>query len=169
MKLSNPKGSDIQDLGLTVLGIVGGAVLGRAAHARAITLITAPSDTVKLGIRAGLLGVSGYGAAALKGTDSTSKMLKNIAIGMGGIQLIDGVKEVASKNTTVAGYASGTGAKKVIAQSLGLGCPCENTALMALPLNRPNSRRRRLNGASLVQRALGTPNYLQDALTTGAY
>lgn len=155
MTFTNPKQSTAKTTALMFVGLTIGAMASRATfgiiHEDKAGLNDADAKKqgyMKLAKRAGMVAASGYAAAGLQGKDDASIIMKNIALGAGGIQVIDGVKDAASGNAKLMALTTGTKTQKATAKALGLGCPCETT-LMAMPLNAPR-RRRRLNGPSLL-------------------
>lgn len=158
---------------LMLIGLTAGAMSSRglvgAIHETKAGLTEADAkkqNLVLLGKRAAIVAGAGYAAAGLKGTDDVSVIAKNAALGAAAMQVIDGVKDVAANSTKVAALAAGTKTQRAIATSLGLGCACENTSYMALPLNKP--RRRSLNSPAMVQFQPLDENPYQRALNNGS-
>lgn len=170
-----------------VVGLALGAMTSRAAmgliHEDKAGLSDADAKKqtyMKLGKRTAIAGASGYAAAGLQGKDDMSIILKNVALGAAGIQIIDGVKDASGNSAKITALTTGTKTQKAIAKALGLGCPYENNnvALEAMPLNAPRRRKNYLRGPGLVVDNYGTPGTpifnqngnspLQQALNKGA-
>lgn len=181
MKFTTPNGSKVESTVLMIAGLAIGAMASRAGFA-AIHEDKAGLDTaaakkqtlVKAGKRVAIIGASGYAAAGINGSDNTSVIVKNIALGSALVQVVDGAKDALAGNSKI--NASGTKLQRIAAASLGLGCPCESQSLEALPLNRPHRKHRRLNSPALVEAyengyALNAPfgeyDPLQAALDSG--
>lgn len=134
MKFANPNGKKIGDLGIMVAGIIVGAMASdgvvslihnQTASADAAT--AKKENTMLLVKRGAIIAASGYGAAGVNGTDSTSVFVKNVGIGMAVKQSLNVVKDLASKNSKLADTS--TKPKKFIANALGLACACDVPAM----------------------------------------
>lgn len=134
MKFANPNGKRIGDLGVMVAGII----VGSMASDGVVSLIHNPKagadaatakkeETMLLVKRGAIIAASGYGAAGITGTDSTSVFVKNVGIGMAVKQSLNVVKDIASKNSKLADTS--TKPKKFIANALGLACACDVPAM----------------------------------------
>jgi len=156
MKFQTPNGSSLQSTGLLVVAVVAGAMASRAGlgliHDEKTGLTAAQTTTqnnAKLIKRGGIAAVGFGGASAIKGDDTASILLKGLGYGMAGMQIIDGVTDLAGKSGTIATtVAKGTTVGKLVGKGLGLKCPCDNMTVM--PLAKPRKRNHSLRSPELV-------------------
>ena len=136
MKLKNPKGSTFESTGLLVLGLVGGAMLGRGLMAivpNKTGLTEAEmkkQELMNYGARILIAGGGVTGAAYAK-ENAGNALLQGLGLGAAGIQVVDTVQQLASKSAAVQSQvASGKIAGKFVGKSLGLACPCDNMRIV---------------------------------------
>lgn len=130
MKFKNPQGKEIGEVATMVGGLVLGAIVSRGVIS-AIHTPTAGADattskkesTMLLVKRGAIVLASGYAGAGINGNDAVTTVVKGMCYGMATMQAIDGIKDVASTNASLSDTSTKT--KRVIANSLGLGCACD--------------------------------------------
>lgn len=134
MKTQSPKSKDFQEVAI----MVGGAVTGAIASRLIISAIhtptagadekTAKKESTMLLVKRGAVALgSGYGGAAINGSDDTAKFLRSACIGSATIQAIDGIKDVVG-TTKFATSANPTKTQATLRKALGLGCACQDNS-----------------------------------------
>lgn len=130
MKFKNPNGKEIGNFATVVGGVVLGAMASRALISAVHTStgnadagIAKKESTMLLAKRGGIALVSGYAGSGIEGNDTLSVVAKAACYGMAGMQIVDGVKDVAVKNAKLTTPTTKT--QKIAAAALGLGCPSD--------------------------------------------
>lgn len=144
MKVTSPSSKAIESTAKTV----GGVILGGAVSKGIFGLIhkepvaTETADAIKkaqnmaLLKRGGMVALAGFGAAAITSSDLMSEIAKAACAGVAGTQALEIVRSLSEKSTKVQALAASTSnAKRAVAKTLGLACPCESPAAYAQQLN----------------------------------
>ena len=145
MELKTPNSASAGNTGALALGIVAGGFVSKGVislvHKDAVLAANPTLDELKAEKskktykRAGLALLTGVAAFFVKGDDALTNGLKGSLIGMSATQAMQIVSENATPKTATTKTA------RFINASLGLGCPCNDTATIAA-LNAPRYRSR---------------------------
>lgn len=156
MDFQNPTSSKLK----TTLTMFGGMVLGAMVSEGVIGVIHKPNtsadpaaikkdNTMLLVKRGAIAGGSAYGAAAIKGEDTTSTVVRGMLYGMAGQQTVKIVTHVVKSNDKIATTVSKS---KFAANATGLACACTqplptlNRAVRVRALRNPAYVNTGLNG-----------------------
>lgn len=168
MDVSKPNASKIKSTFIMLAGAFLGAMVSEGVMGviHKGTTSADPSEikkdaTMKLVKRGVITAGSGYGAASVKGTDTTSDLLKGALTGMAVQQGTKLVSEAVKSTPALSNAAAKTSFTK---NMVGLGCACQ-----PLPtINRPARVRALRNPAYVMASLNGTGNVFNDAISKNA-
>lgn len=154
MKFSTPNGKNFKTIAMMVVGGVLGVVVGRAGFAAIHDgeATGTPEEINKrkmLGYakRGGLAAAGIAASSAITTNDDVSLMAKTAGVAVASIQAVDGLADMAAESSKMQALTVGSKTEKIAARAMGLKCPGDCNAMMAIPMERPRNRYKKgMNG-----------------------
>ncbi|QEE49613.1 hypothetical protein FUA48_08465 [Flavobacterium alkalisoli] len=134
MEFKKPSGTKVKD----TIALTGGVLAGGAASRGIFGLIhenQATEDTAAAKkqentalLKRGVMTVgAGTAAVFIEGKDLVATLVKGACVGIAVVQGLEIVKTLAARGGVTPEVSATTKTQKILAQTVGLGCPCNDT------------------------------------------